>query len=78
MHKGAFSYHHELSKPPGFSDPKEYYIAKLTDTQMKDFLMHTYLRPIVSYDNAKISSEICIILSELRMVYLTNDKIEPI
>ena len=78
MHKGAFSYHHELSKPPGFSDPKEYYITKLNDTQMKDFLMHTYLRPIVSYDNAKISSEICVILSELRMVYLTNDKIEPI
>jgi hypothetical protein len=78
MFKGAFSYHHELSKPPGFSDPKEYYITKLNDTQMKDFLVSTYLRPIVSYDNTKISSEICIILSELRIIHLKSDKIEPI
>lgn len=80
MCKGAFSYHHELG-PPGFSDPKleDYYSSKLNNNPLlKDFLIHTYLKPIVSYDNTTISSEICVILCELRMLFLKDDKIEPI
>lgn len=80
MCKGAFSYH-DVPQPPGFSDPNllEYYNSKIdSNDQLKEFLINTHLKPIVTYDNSKVSSNICIILSELRIKLLKNTKIEPI
>lgn len=78
MCKGAFSYH-TLSYPPGFEPNfNEYYTLKLSDDHLKDFLLHTYLKPIVSYDNTKISTTICAVLCDLRLKLLKTVKIEPI
>ena len=40
--------------------------------EMKEFLVNTYLKPIVSYDNHTISKKICCVLSELRQHYMLS------
>ena len=41
------------------------------NADMREFLLHTYLKPIVSYDsNNKLSNEICEYLTSLRTFYL--------
>ena len=48
------------------------YRSKLEqNADMREFLLHTYLKPIVSYDsNNKLSNEICEYLTSLRTFYL--------
>lgn len=48
------------------------YRSKLEqNADMRDFLLHTYLKPIVSYDsNNKLSNEICKYLTSIRSFYL--------
>lgn len=46
---------------------RDYYQKKIdSNTEMKEFLLHTYMKPIVSYENSLISKEICEILTDIR------------
>jgi hypothetical protein len=52
---------------------REYYQNKIdSHTDMKEFLLHTYMKPIVSYDNSPLSKEICEILTDIRQTLYYN------
>ena len=54
-------------------DIKLFFEKKMeSQTEMKDFLLHTYMKPIVSYDNHKMSKQICDILLEIRQSLYTS------
>ena len=87
MFKGKFSlYYSELkfslgdknynSINHGFEENeclKKLYQHKIDQNyEMKEFLVNTYLKPIVSYDNHTISKKICCVLSELRQHYMLS------
>jgi hypothetical protein len=66
MFKGHFAYHHDNVITEELN-LKDYYKNKIdTNEEMRDFLLHTYMKPIVSYDNSHISKEICEILTDIR------------
>lgn len=64
MFKGHFAPSDD--HPPEMS-LRDYYQKKIeSNTEMKEFLLHTYMKPIVSYENSLISKEICEILTDIR------------
>lgn len=64
MFKGHFAPRDDHSTDESL---REYYQKKIdSNAEMKDFLLHTYMKPIVSYDNSHISKEICEILTDIR------------
>lgn len=73
MFRGNFLIHASEEEEVVGGDLKLFYEKKIENqTEMKDFLLHTYMKPIVSYDNCKTSKQICDILTDIRQTLYTS------